>query len=188
MRSTALFLLPVLVAAAPLAAAETVPVPNFRSVELRGGGDVLVRPGAVQRVTIVNGSTQFTSFHLERDGQLKIDACNDRCPRNYDLRIVIESPRAPNVAVEGGGAITAAAGFAPQEQLSVAVNGGGRIDVRSISASRFNAAVNGGGKILLGPSSALAAAVNGGGDIRYSGNPAVTMAVRGGGSVSRGDR
>jgi hypothetical protein len=188
MRSTALFLLPlVLVAAAPLAAAETVSVPAFRTVQLRGGGNVELRPGPVQRVTIINGSTQFTSFRVERDGDLKIDACNDRCPRNYDLQIVIESPRAPNAAVDGGGAITAAPGFAPQEQLSVAVNGGGRIDLRSVSASRFNAAVNGGGKVLLGPSSAIAAAVNGGGDIRYAGNPAVSMAVRGGGSVSRGD-
>lgn len=182
-----LFLLPMAAAAVPAIAAETVSVPAFHSIELRGGGDVIVRPGPAQRVTILNGSTQFTGFHVTRYGQLKIDACNERCPQRYDLRIEIVSPNAPDLAIRGGGAITAAPGFGPQSQLSAAIDGGGRIDARAIAATRFNAAINGGGKILAGRASALAAAVNGGGEVRYAGDPQVTVAIHGGGNVRPGD-
>lgn len=187
MRNAA-FLLPLLLtAAAPAFAAEAVSVPAFRSVELRGGGDVVVRPGPQQRVVILNGSTQFTRFHMRNSGQLVIDACNERCPRHYDLRIEIQSPAAPDVAIQGGGAIVAAPGFAPQSQLSAAVDGGGLIDVRAISATNVNAAVDGGGKILSGRSARLTAAVEGGGEIRYASSGNVTMAVNGGGLVRQGN-
>lgn len=171
---------------APVLATEVVPVPQFHSVELRGGGDIVVVPGAAERVTILEGSTEFTRFYVENDGQLRIDACDERCPRDYRLRIEIQSPRVPNLAVSGGGKITTVGGFAPESHLAAAVNGGGRIDARSVDAASVSAAVNGGGELLVRPRLSLAAAVNGGGHIRYSGNPSVTMAVRGGGDVSRG--
>lgn len=184
---TLLFLLPVAAAAVPALAAETVPVQPFRSIELRGGGDVVVRHGPAQMVTILSGSSQFTRFHVTRYGQLRIDACNERCPQHYDLRIEIVSPDAPDLAIQGGGAIAVAPGFAPQRQLAAAIDGGGRIDARSIAASSFDAAINGGGKIFAGRSSVLSAAVNGGGEIRYSGDPQVSTAIHGGGIVRPGD-
>src|SRR5689334_25306214 len=109
-----------LLASVPALASEYVAVPHFDSVELRGGGDVTLVPGPVQRVTILNGSSQFTHIYMRRDGQLRIDACNERCPRNYNLQIRIESPRAPDVAISGGGTIKASNGFAPQGQLAAA--------------------------------------------------------------------
>jgi hypothetical protein len=168
---------------APALAAEPVSVPNFRSVELRYGGEVTIVPGAVQRVTILNGSTQFTTFRTRRDGQLQIDACNDRCPHNYNLRIQIESPTVPTVAVRAGGTITVAAGFAPQPNLVAAVSEGGTIDLRAVEANSAVAAVNAGGDILVRPRASLTAAVNNGGAIRYAGSPAVTTAIQGGGDV-----
>jgi hypothetical protein len=183
-------LLPVVVAAAlalPVQthAAETVPVPAFRSIDLRGGGDVTIVPGPVQRVTIVAGSSRFTHIYLAKEGQLRIDACNRQCPRNYPLQIRIESPSMPSVAIAGGGTIVAARGFAPQHQLWAAIKGGGTIDVRSVQANDVSAAVSGGGTIFVRPRATLSAAVQGGGDIRYSGNPQVSMAVSGGGDVRR---
>ncbi len=182
------FLLPLAIIAfavpAPTQAAESVPLPSFRSVQLRGGGDVLLVRGPVQRVTVLNGSTAFTRFTV-RDGQLRIDACNERCPRNYDLQIRIEAPSVPDVAIQGGGTIRAAGGFAPQGQLSAAIQGGGRIDVRTVAVGDVSAAINGGGQIAVRPRATLSAAVNGGGTVRYSGNPQVSMAVHGGGDVIR---
>ncbi|MGI8706039.1 MAG: GIN domain-containing protein [Sphingomicrobium sp.] len=182
-----LFLLPLAIAAVPAVAAEVVPVAEFESVQLRGGGSVAVRPGPAQRVTILSGSSQFTNIRVDQRGQLKIDACNERCPRNYDLRIEIQSPDVPDAAISGGGAITVAPGYAPQDQLSVAVNGGGQIDVRQVSAGNVSAAVNGGGKILTGRSSSLSAAINGGGEVRYAASGQVNTAIHGGGNVRRGD-
>ena len=172
-------------AASPVLAAEIIPVAKFRQVELHGGGQVLLRPGLVQRVTLTRGSSRFTTFRLGRNGSLKIDACNASCPRNYDLQIVIETPRIEGVAVNGGGTIEAAAGFAVHDSLSAAVNGGGKIDVRQLPVATVSAAVNGGGEVLVRPRSSLSAAVRGGGEILYSGNPHVSMAVVGGGEVRR---
>ena len=187
MRPTALLLPFALVVSTPVAAAEVVPVPAFRSIELRGGGDVIVRPGPAQRVTITSGSTRFTSMRVNRDGELEIRACNERCPQSYDLNIEIVTPNAPNAAISGGGQIRFAPGFAPAAHLAVAVNGGGQIDARPVQVSNVSAAVNGGGRILTGRSANLSAAVNGGGEVRYAGSPHVSSAVRGGGVVHRGD-
>jgi hypothetical protein len=175
-----------LVASAPLVASEVVNVPGFHAVELRGGGKVAVVPGPAQRVTILEGSSQFTRMRVENDGKLKIDTCVERCPASYRLRVEIQSPQVPGLAISGGGQIIAQDGFRPQAQLSTAVNGGGRIDARAVEATSVSAAVNGGGELLVRPRASLSAAVNGGGHVRYWGNPSVSMAVHGGGAVSPG--
>jgi len=167
-------------------AAETVNVPDFRSIELRGGGHLSLRPGSEQRVTILNGSTHFTQFHVRHDGQLVIDACANDCPLHYDLEIEVVTPEIKGVALSGGGEIVAEHGFPHQHELGVAIQGGGEIDVRAIPASSADAAVDGGGDIRLRAERALQAAVNGGGSISYWGDPSVTSAVNGGGSVNRG--
>lgn len=176
-----------LLASAPALATEIVTVPQFHSVELRGGGAVEVVPGPAERVTIVEGSSQFTRMHVEGDGKLRIDTCEERCPAGYRLRVEIQSPRVPSLAVDGGGQMATSSGFAPQPELAAAVNGGGRIDARSVDAFRVSAAVNGGGDILVRPRAALSAALNGGGHVRYLGNPATSVAIRGGGAVVRAD-
>src|SRR5688572_24737729 len=104
-RSTLPLFLTAIAASAPALAAEAVPVPNFESVQLRGGGTVIVVPGPTKRVTIVEGSTRYTSVRVERGGRLRIDACNNHCPRVYRLRVEIQSPDVPDLAVTGGGSI-----------------------------------------------------------------------------------
>jgi hypothetical protein len=173
-----------LMASAPVLATELVPVPQFNSVQLRGGGIVTVVPGPVQRVTILEGSSQFTRMVVVRDRQLRIDTCDERCPPVYRLRVEIESPRVPDLAIDGGGQINTVGGFRPQSELSAAINGGGRIDARSVEATEVSAAVNGGGELLVRPRTELSVAVNGGGHVRYWGNPAVSSAIHGGGAVS----
>jgi hypothetical protein len=175
-----------LLASAPVLAAELVPVPQFDSVELRGGGKVVIVPGPAERVRIVEGSSRFTRIHVERNRRLKIDICNRDCPRNYRLRVEIQSPRVPVLAVDGGGAINVAPGFGGQHQLVAAVNGGGVIDTRAINAADVTAAVNGGGQLLVRAASRLTGAVHGGGTVRYWGNPQVTCAIHGGGSIRPG--
>jgi hypothetical protein len=175
----------IITAAAP-SAASPVSVESFHSVELRGGGHVMLRHGAVQRVTLVEGSTQFTRFHVKHEGQLVIDACKANCPRHYDLEIEIVTPHIDGVAIEGGGKIESDRSFGRQDAIGVAIQGGGHIDVRSIDAGHADAAVDGGGHIALRAEQSLEAAVNGGGNISYWGNPSVTSAVSGGGNVIKG--
>lgn len=175
-----------LAAAVPAVADEFVPVPQFDAVELRGGGAVSIIPGPAERVTILEGSTRFTHVYVDRQGSLKIDVCNVNCPQHYRLRVQIQSPRVPALAVDGGGAISVAAGFAAEGHLVAAVNGGGTIDTRAVNASEVTAAVNGGGELLVRAASSLTGAVRGGGVVRYWGNPQVTSAIAGGGAIRPG--
>ena len=186
MRSTVPLLTFAFAASAPVVAAEHVSVPAFRSVELRGGGEVTLHAGPIQRVTIVEGSAQVSRIYVAQNGKLRIDACDNRCPRHYRLRVDIQSPRLPDVAIAGGGSIRAAGGFPTEGRIAAAVDGGGSIDLRAIESTEVTAAINGGGRIAVRPRSRLTAAVNGGGDIRYWGDPQVTMAVHGGGTVRPG--
>ena len=175
-----------LVASVPAIASELVPVRHFQAVELRGGGNVAVVPGPVERVTIVEGSSRFTHIYVDRHGSLKIDVCKEDCPQHYRLRVEIQSPRVPVMAVDGGGAIDVSGGFGAVPALTLAVNGGGRIDTRSVNASDVTAAVNGGGQLFVRARSGLTGAVRGGGTIRYWGDPQVTSVIDGGGSIRPG--
>ncbi|MBV9992954.1 MAG: DUF2807 domain-containing protein [Alphaproteobacteria bacterium] len=171
--------------AGPALATENISVGHFTQVELRGGGHVVVKHGATQSVTLVKGSTQYTSFKIREGRKLVIDACNDHCPNSYDLEIEIVSPDLDAAAIDGGGEIVAQGSFPGRDRLALAVNGGGDIDMRPIKAAEVDAAVNGGGDIHLTATRALNAAVSGGGDISYRGNPQVNEAVQGGGDVQR---
>jgi hypothetical protein len=172
--------------AVAVAAAQTaVPLAHFNTIELRGGGHVVLRHGAQQKVTLLQGSTQYTRFEMEHAGKLVIDTCNSDCPMHYDLEIEIVTPDIHGVAIDGGGAIESAPGFPTQGAITAAINGGGRIDMRNLAAANGTAAVDGGGHIEINASGHLTAAVNGGGNIRYVGNPQVTTAIDGGGSVQR---
>ncbi|HEX8443639.1 MAG TPA: DUF2807 domain-containing protein [Allosphingosinicella sp.] len=170
------------------AAAETVPVAGFQSVQLRGGGEVVVRHGPAQRVTIIEGSSAVTRFEVKGGGnrQLVISVCEDRCPRNYRLKVEIVTPTLAGMAIEGGGRMAAAGSFPQQPSLGLAIRGGGTIDARTVAAASVGAAVNGGGLINTHALRRLGAAINGGGAIRYWGDPAISTAINGGGAVTRG--
>jgi len=174
-----------LIAAPVAAAAQTViPLQKFESVELNGGGSVVIRQAPVQRVTLRKGSTEFTSLEVSDRGRLVIHACNRHCPHHYDLEIEIETPSVTGAAVNGGGLIEASAPFRPQSAISAAVRGGGKVDVRAVPASAVSASVQGGGVVLVLAQTSLSAAVSGGGAIHYAGQPSLSTAVHGGGSVS----
>ena len=165
-----------------------VPLPEFRSIELNGGGKVHLRYGPVQRVTFLKGNPGITRLTVEENGsqdRLVIDTCRRSC-LEYDLELEIVSPRISGVAVNGGGLVEAGGGFPAQGSIGVAVKGGGRIDARGLPARNVGAAVTGGGRIFTRASGSLSAAVRGGGNITYWGNPSVTTAIAGGGSVKPG--
>ncbi|HTT96859.1 MAG TPA: DUF2807 domain-containing protein [Rhizomicrobium sp.] len=170
---------------APAFAATAVPVGHFDAVSLSGGGHVTIRHGAVQSVTFVQGSPEFTTVKIKHGNDLDIEACNSRCPEHYDLEIEIVTPDLKAAAIEGGGHVTAESGFSNTGELSAAVDGGGHLDLTALKAEKVSAAVNGGGHIEVTALRDLSAAVDGGGSIVYHGNPQVSQAIDGGGSVSR---
>lgn len=176
--------------ATPLAATAFVPSkriapPPFTAVELRGGGDVTLRYGAVPAVTLVRGSSARTRTAL--DGRtLVIDACATSC-RDYRPALEIVVPRLDHVTVRGGGAVQSRGRFPDQAALAAEVVDGGLIRVGGIEARRVRATIEGGGTIKTTVREGLDAAIRGDGSIVYWGDPAVASAVSGGGVVVRAD-
>jgi len=167
------------------AAQTVIPVGQFRSIELRHGGDVVVRHGSTPRVTILNGNSQYTRVRLAGE-RLVIDNCNPDCPRDYRLRMEIMTPEISAVSVSHGGTVRTLGAFPVQAAIEADVEQGGTIDIRSIAANAVDASVDSGGRIFTHPRQMLAATVESGGGITYWGDVRVTQSVRDGGFVIRG--
>ncbi|HEX9931670.1 MAG TPA: DUF2807 domain-containing protein [Allosphingosinicella sp.] len=178
------FALALPLAVIPAAAQTPVSVPRFDSVELRGGGDVIVRHGPQQRVTVLRDDARQAAFDVERGGKLVIRACRTSCRRQH-LRVEIVTPDLDAVAITGGGSISAQGRFPAGREFAAAITGGGSIDARAFAASNVTAAIHGGGRIRTAPQRHLTAAIHGGGAITYTGDPRTTVAINGGGAVTR---
>jgi len=170
--------------AAPAAAQTPIRVAAFDSLELRGGGEVVVRHGPEQRVTLVSGDPNLASIEVDRDGDLVIRPCRRSC-KNQRLRVEVVTPRLDAVAISGGGIIRTEGAFPARGSLALAVNGGGLLDARAIRADSVATAINGGGRIRTSPARNLAASIRGGGAVTYTGDPRTTVSINGGGTVSR---
>lgn len=184
----ALTALPLLLAGSALAGTD-VPLAPFTAIEAHGGADVIFHHGATQRVTLVEGDLKVSDLKVVH-GELVIDTCKLwsfwQCPRHYNLKIDIVSPRIDRIEVHGGSDVNAEGTFPRQPTISVEAHGGGDIDVRAIPADKARAEVHGGGDIHLGEVGALTAEAHGGGDITYKGNPhPLVSEVHGGGSVEK---
>ncbi|HEX8366093.1 MAG TPA: DUF2807 domain-containing protein [Allosphingosinicella sp.] len=172
------------VLAFPAVAETPIRVAAFDSLELRGGGEVVLRHGAEQRVTLISGDPNLASIEVEPDGDLVIRPCRRSC-RNQRLVVEVVTPRINAVAITGGGSIRAEGRFPARESVALAVTGGGTLDARALASDTAVTAVTGGGRIRTAPRETLVAAVRGGGTILYSGDPDKTVAINGGGTVTR---
>jgi hypothetical protein len=188
--------------ATPAAAGQSIDLPKFKAIELMGGGgEVILRHGPSQRVTLLSGSMGITRFavpppSIRRVGNntisdggdtLIINACNGDCPRGYRPTIEVVSPHIRGIAAKSGGKVIAQGAFPSQSSLGVAAMGGGEIDVRAMAARSVGAHASGGGIIRTRPLKSLGAMASAGGKILYSGDPQVGMNVGSGGSVTRAD-
>jgi hypothetical protein len=162
-----------------------IPVGHFRSVALQNGGDVILRHGPAQRVTVLKGSARCTQIRVVEE-QLEIDNHNGDCPRHERIQIEVVTPQLVGVSVTSGGLLRSIGTFPVQLELAAAVEQGGTIDVRSIAADDVAASVYSGGRIFTSPRKTLAATVLSGGGITYWGDVRVRKSVRDGGVVSRG--
>lgn len=168
-----------------LTAQTVIPVARFQSIELHDGGEVIVRHGTTQRVTILSGNARST--RVRADGErLVIDNCRPDCPRDYHLRMEIITPGISALSVSDGGILRSAGAFPVQAAISAAVEQGGTLDIRSMAADAVTASVDSGGRIFTHPRQTLTAAIESGGVITYWGDVRVRKAVRDGGIVTRG--
>lgn len=173
------------VCAIPSATAQTpISVGRFDSIELRGGGELVIRHGPRQSVTLLSGDRALAGFDIERGNRLVIRPCRTSC-RNQRLRVEIVTPELEAVAVHGGGTIRAEGGFPAEDNVAVAIHGGGTIDTRAVRGRNVAASIVGGGLIRVAAERSLAASIVGGGAVRYVGDPRTTVSINGGGTVNR---
>jgi len=183
MRLLPFFALIPLSASAPAA---TLAVAPFTAVELRSGGEVVVRHGPTQRVELVAGDARAADIVVD-DGRLVVDHCVRRCRHGDGFRVEIVMPRLDAARVESGGSIEVLPGFPGQQRVAAAVSNGGIVDIRGISAASVDAAVDSGGLVLTRPGERLDASISQGGIVNYWGDPAVRRSVSHGGAVLRGE-
>ena len=163
-----------------------VQLARFSSVELRGGGKIILRHGPVQRVTLLKGSLTYTEVTIADGDRLVIDKCKSKCPRGYELEVEIVAPAIAGISIADGGTIEGRGSFPQRAEISVAVRDGGAIDIRSMPVDSVTAAVDQGGAIFTKAHSALNASIHQGGVITYWGDPRVVSSVQHGGFVIKG--
>jgi hypothetical protein len=185
MRPAALFAVVAALAVAPaLACAETVtPVGKFDALELHGGGTITIRQAPVQRVTVIEATSERPRVEVVDGRTLILAPCTGSCWGSNHFSVLVETPVMSSVAIKGGGHIVAEGNFARQSAVSAAIHGGGVIDLKTMPAQSASAAIRGGGKIFVAAQDSLSASIAGGGEIRYLGQPSVSTAIHGGGSV-----
>lgn len=189
-------------ATASSATAQPIALPKFEAVELKGGGgEVILRHGPSQRVTLLSGDPRITRLEVppqivQRVGKdtitnggetLVINGCNGDCPRGYHPKIEVVSPHVSGIAASSGGKVIAVGGFPTQSSIGVAAMSGGEIDIRAMAVRSVGAHASGGGIIRTRPLANLGASAGAGGQIIYSGNPKTGVHVDTGGSVTRAD-
>ncbi len=172
-----------LLVALPVAAQIEIPVGYFESVELRHGGNVVVRQGPVQRVTMLSGDPRYSTVQLE--GKRLVIENRGGHSRDYRLEVEVVTPELESIAVSNGGTMQTAGEFS-QARVEASVEQGGRLDIRSITADAVIASVDSGGGIFTNPRKTLDATVTSGGAVTYWGDPRVNKTVRDGGVVQRG--
>lgn len=169
--------------AAPGLAAETIQVPAFHAIEVHGGGIVMLRHGAQQKVVLIRGDKNVARIEV-RGGTLDLSPCRDRCWGRHELKVEVTAPFIDGLHIHGGGDLTAVGNFPKQPSLNVSVHGGGDGDIRAMMADTVTATVHGGGDLKTKPLGHLRATVHGGGDIDYWGHPQVEAQTHGGGEVT----
>ena len=167
------------------AQSEPMSLAPFVSVELRNGGRAIVRHGATQRVTFLKGTPDLTRVTVASGAGLLIEKCKSKCARGYEMEIEIVTPELARLTVAQGGTLESRGVFPRQAAITLTVDNGGTIDVRSMSVGSVTASVLSGGRIFVQPLTAMVARVVEGGNITYWGDAPVTQSIEHGGVIVR---
>lgn len=167
-------------------AATDLKLPPFSAIEARGGSQVILHRGPMQRVAVIKGDMNVASVTVVGD-KLVVQQCKNWCWHTGELVIEVTTPNAiQELTAHGGADILARGQFPRQPQLRATAHGGGDIDAKAIPVDAVVAEAHGGGDIHVQALSSLQAEAHGGGDIHYTGNPPkVQASTHGGGDVSR---
>src|SRR5204862_6360206 len=108
-------ILPALALAALLPSAalakQVISLPPFKSIQLHGGGQAVLRHGDRQRAVLIKGDPAIAEIRATGDGKLVLSPCRDWCWGEHTLEGEGTTPAIAAIPGHGGGELQARAGF-----------------------------------------------------------------------------
>ncbi|MBK5909913.1 hypothetical protein CCR85_00195 [Rhodothalassium salexigens] len=184
---------------------ETRPLPPFHGVHMEGHGDLDIRVGGDQRVTLTADDLGKVETEVE-DGILKIRQPTRRgwFSGDNDLDIEISVASLDEIKLSGSGDVEAEGIDADSFTLAVSgsgdaelsgrctsaklsMSGSGDIDARDLRAEDVVLSISGSGDASVHASGTLQVTVSGSGDVDVYGGPMVRQRVSGSGDITMHD-
>ena len=188
-----------------VAATQAREVSAFRSVDLAGSNNVVVRVGERQSVVVKADDNLLDRVTTEvQSGTLVIANTPGSFTTKSPMRVEIDVPALDAVTLSGSGNIVVTGvdakrlvvhlpgsgtltGDGAATHLDIAVGGSGMVQLTRLVASDVRADVSGSGSIFVTATKRLDASVSGSGAILYAGSPPnVTSNITGSGAITGG--
>lgn len=180
-------------------------VSAFQKVEFSGEGSVVVLYGATQAVKIEGYENLVPVFESNvNNGTLVLKYKSDYYNvRNSNIKVTITTPDIKRIYLNGSGTIRTGQNFAGSDlsvevngsgkvfsenasftNLNVKINGSGNADVEELVSDHADVTINGSGDVRILALKSLKARIFGSGNVYYSGNPfTVDTEVSGSGKI-----
>jgi len=188
-----------------VAATQTRDVAAFKSVELAGANNVVVRIGGEQSVVVKADDNLLDRVTTEvRSGTLVIDNTQGGFSTKSPMSVEVDVPTLNALTLSGSGNIVVTGveadsldvslpgsgtltGSGTAARLDVGVAGSGMVQFTELVAQAVRAAVSGSGSVFVTATESLDASVPGSGAIIYAGSPQdVTKSITGTGAITGG--
>ena len=188
-----------------VAATQAREVSAFRSVDLAGSNNIVIRVGEEQSVVVKADDNLLDRVTTEvHSGTLVIANTPGSFTTKSPMRVEIDVPALDALTLSGSGNIVVSgvdakrlavslpgsgtlAGDGTATRLDVTVGGSGMVQLTRLVASDVRADVSGSGSIFVTATKRLDASVSGSGAILYAGSPSnVTSDITGSGAITGG--
>jgi hypothetical protein len=188
-----------------VAATQARALPAFRTVELAGDNNVIVRVGATQSVVVHADSNLLARVTTKvRSGSLIIGTTSGSFNAKAPMFVTVSLPSIDAIRLQGAGNITVVGinsrslivalpgsgvvhATGATTHLAATIGGEGTALLSNLTARNASAAISGDGSIMLTATRSLRASISGSGTILYGGSPAqVNKSVTGSGTITGG--
>jgi len=181
---------------------ETRDVSGFSRIEMLSSGEIVVRVGDVETLTISGEDNQLPLITTEAaSGWLVIrHESHKSLSATKPLVYTITVPRLQEVKISGGGPVTAtgidedsftatisgASNFTlsgTAQTQSYTINGAGFVNASALIGAQARVTITGMGSVEVNASDSLDVTISGSGTVVYAGNPDITRNITGQGQV-----
>lgn len=158
---------------------------SFTKIDFGTSGRLFYRQGSAERIEIKAQKNILNVIETKvKDGELVIKIKNNTIIHSYEtIEVFIESPAIRGFKVNGSGDIIAGESI-QTDQLYADISGSGKIDLKELTADRFESRIQGSGDVLVrgGETVSGKLRISGSGDMNLVNLKAETMTTETSGS------